>query len=204
MLHRDRAVLVVVDVQNRLLPSIDRGLEVVREVVRAIRGFQLVGAPVIVTEQYRRGLGATHPAIQEAILSPPPADGDPGANDATPPGDAFAARPGFEPLEKMTFSCAADAAFLERLASVGRRQVVLAGVEAHVCVLQTALHLVDREYETYVLADAVSSRTARNREIALARMAQEGVRHASVEMAIFEMLHVSGTDEFRAWSRLIR
>lgn len=72
MLHRDRAALVVVDVQSRLLPTIHDSETTLRQIVRSIRGFQLLGAPVIVTEQYRRGLGATHPAIQEAVLTPHP------------------------------------------------------------------------------------------------------------------------------------
>ena len=203
MLHRDRAALVVVDVQSRLLPSIHDSEATVRQIVRAIRGFQLVGAPVVVTEQYRKGLGATHPAIQEAMLTPPPTDGAlPGR--FSPPDDAFAVLDGFETLEKMTFSCAADPGFIQKIEALGRRQIVLVGIEAHVCVLQTALQLVERELETYVLADAVSSRSPRNVEIALQRMAQEGVRHASVEMAVFEMLHVCATDEFKAWIKLIR
>ena len=203
MLHRDRAALVVVDVQSRLLPTIHDSETTLRQIVRSIRGFQLLGAPVIVTEQYRRGLGATHPAIQEAVLTPPPKDGSL-PTDLAPPHDAFAVTPGFEVLEKMTYSCAADPTFLGHIEQLGRRQIVLVGIEAHVCVLQTALQLVEREFETFVLADAVSSRSPRNVEIALSRMSQEGVRHASVEMAIFEMLHVCATDEFKAWLKLIK
>lgn len=110
----------------------------------------------------------------------------------------------FRPPEKMTFSCFADPGFLESLQGLNRRQVLLAGIESHVCVFQTACDLVGSGYEVFVAADAVSSRSARNVEIALRRMEQEGVRLTSVEMAVFEMLHACGTPEFKAWSQVIR
>ena len=180
LLDRERACLVVVDVQTRLLGSIHEADVTVEQIRKAIRGFRIVGAPVLVTEQYRKGLGETEPTIAAAV------------------GDAT------EPIEKMSFSCAAHPPFLDQLAESGRTQVVLCGIEAHVCVLQTAVQLVSRGYETYVLADAVSSRTPRNVEIALRRMEQSGVRHTSVEMSVFEMLHLCGTPEFKEWLAVIK
>lgn len=189
MLHRERAVLVVVDVQERLLPSIDEAERTVEQIVRLIRGFRIAGAPILVTEQYRQGLGETAKAIQEAIAEP-----DPGTGGTRP----------FEPMEKMAFSCALDDPFLRALEATGRRQVVLCGIEAHVCVHQTALHLLEQGFHVEIAADAVSSRSPRNRDLALTRLALEGAMPTSVEMAVFEMLERCGTDPFRSWIRVIR
>ena len=199
MLDRENAVLVVVDVQSRLLGQIHEAEETVRQITRIMRGFQIVEAPVVVTEQYRKGLGSTHRAIQETALS------------GSEPGDIQIGLDAphlvldeFKMLEKMTFSCAADEGILQHLRGLGRTQIVLTGIEAHVCVLQTALNLVDQGFETYVVADAVSSRQKRNVDIALRRMEQEGVLFTSVEMAIFEMLHICGTDAFKRWLKVIK
>jgi nicotinamidase-related amidase len=203
MLHRDRAVLVVIDVQERLLPFIHESESVVLQCVRLVRGFHILQAPVLVTEQYRKGIGPTDDRIVEAVLHPEsveqplPARREHGF-EAPPPPD------GFRPIEKMTFSCAEHPPFMEALEATGRRQALLCGIESHVCVLQTALHLVERGYEVHLAADAVSSRSPRNVELALRRMEQAGVRLTSVEMGIFEMLHESGTPEFKRWSRQIR
>lgn len=203
MLSRDRAVLVVVDVQERLLPFIHESESVVLQCVRLVRGFHILGAPVLVTEQYRKGIGPTDDRIMDAVLRPEsveqplPPRREPGFEAPAPPAE-------FRPIEKMTFSCAEHPPFMEALERTGRRQVLLCGIESHVCVLQTALHLAMRGYEVYLAADAVSSRSPRNVEIALRRMEQAGVQLTSVEMGIFEMLHLSGTPEFKRWSRQIR
>ncbi|MEZ4653686.1 MAG: hydrolase [Candidatus Eisenbacteria bacterium] len=201
MLRSQDAVLVVVDVQNRLLPQIAGREDLLANVIRAIRGFQIVGAPILVTEQYRRGLGATHPAIQHAMLDPQTADQP---VDLSLPDDPHESVPRFEPLEKMSFSCADDPPFLEALDGAGRRQVVLCGIEAHVCVLQTALQLIPRGYEVTIVADAVSSRHPRNLEIALRRMEQEGAHLETAESTIFQMLEMCGTPAFKRWLQIIR
>lgn len=189
MLHKDKAILVVVDVQTRLLPSIHEAEAVVGQTCRMIRGFRLIGAPVLVTEQYRKGLGETDPRIQEAITEEDPLAGG---------GNAF------EPLEKMSFSCMLDDPFRVAIENVGRREVVLCGIETHVCVHQTALHLIESGYHVEVAIDAVSSRSPLNRDLALRRMEAEGAKMTSVEMAVFEMLEYCGTDAFKKWIKLIR
>lgn len=192
MLRRDEAVLAVIDVQERLLPSIHESESLIRQVALLISGCRLLGVPLLVTEQYRKGIGPTDERIVAALTRPVAV--------AAP---AEAEVP-FEPIEKMTFSCAAHEPFMGALRTAGRRQVLLCGIEAHVCVLQTALHLVDYGFEVFLAADAVSSRSPRNLEIALRRMERAGVALTSVEMAVFEMLHACGTPEFKAWSKLIR
>lgn len=182
MLSRRDAVLVVIDVQERLLPHIHEGERVVREVARLARGCGILDLPILATEQYRKGLGPTDAEVVRALA----------------PDREFA------PIEKMTFSCGAHPPFMEALRATGRRQVIVSGIEAHVCVLQTALDLKREGFEVYLAADAVSSRAPRSVEIALRRMEQEGVLLTTVEMAVFEMLHLSGTPEFKVWSQLIR
>ena len=189
MLHRDRAVLVVIDVQSRLLPSIYEADETVQQIVRLIRGFRIVGTPILVTEQYRKGIGETNRRVQEALVAPDPKTMQEGR---------------FEPLEKMVFSCMLDDPFRTALEATGRHSVVLCGIEAHVCVYQTARHLLEGGYHVEVAADAVSSRSSRNREIALQRMASEGAKLTCVEMAVFEMLERCGTEPFKEWVKVIK
>ena len=207
MLKSSEAVLVVVDAQERLLPFIHEAEDVVAQIVRLIRGFQILEAPVIVTEQYRKGLGPTESRIIEALTRPPAVEfteHDRRPTSPTPQPVSPAAAQPFDPMEKMSFSCAAHPPFLARVEELKSRQIVLCGIEAHVCVLQTALELRERGYEVYLAADAVSSRSPRNVEIARRRMEQAGVLLTSCEMAVFEMLHVSGTPQFKSWSRVIR
>jgi nicotinamidase-related amidase len=180
---------VVVDVQVKLLPFIHQAEETVGQICKLIGGFRIAGVPILVTEQYRKGLGETDPRIQAAITEQDPATGRPRR---------------FEPFEKMCFSCAKDDGFRQALEASGRRQIVLCGIESHVCVHQTALDLVGRGYHVEVAADAVSSRASQNRKIALRRLESEGVKLTCVEMAVFEMLEVCGTEPFKAWVKAIR
>jgi nicotinamidase-related amidase len=189
MLNKEKAALVVIDVQSRLLPLIHEADAAVTQMGRLIRGFRLVGAPVLVTEQYRKGLGETAPPIQEAFSEKDPRTGE--------------VRP-FTYYEKMSFSCMLDDPFRNAIEALGRRQIVLCGIETHVCVHQTALHLLESGFHVEVAADAVSSRSPVNRDIALRRMEREGAKITCVETAIFEMLEYCGTDPFKTWVKLIR
>ena len=175
-LQRDNALLVVIDVQQKLMPVIDSADDVTRNIERLVRGAHVLGVPALVTEQYVKGLGPTIDPVRIA----------------------FEETSGYRPLEKMCFSAA------EQLAPLGRTQILVAGVETHVCVYQTVLDLLRANLEVTVVADAVSSRAPRNREIGLQRMVSEGAKLSSTEMALFELLGVSGTDEFRAISRLVK
>lgn len=181
-LDRNDAVLVVIDVQERLMPVIHERFEVEANVERLVRGAHVLGIPAIVTEQYVKGLGPTVEPLRRALEE----------------------TNGYRPIEKDCFSAHGCAAFAAQLAALDRRQVLLAGVEAHVCVYQTARDLLASGLKVWLIADAVSSRTARNRDLALQRLVSEGARLSSTEMALFELLVVSGTDEFRAISRLVK
>jgi nicotinamidase-related amidase len=181
-LRRDRAVLAIIDVQERLIPVIDGADGVIRNIERLIRGCHILGVPVLVTEQYVRGLGATVETVRRSLEE----------------------TSGYAPIEKSCFSAYGCESFAARLAELGRTQVLVAGVETHVCVYQTVEDLLARDLGVSVIADAVSSRTASNREIAIRRMLSDNAKLSSTEMALFELTGLAGTDEFRAISRLIK
>jgi nicotinamidase-related amidase len=179
-LEPDRTALVVVDVQERLFPHVHDHTDLERELIRLARGTRELGLPTVVTEQYVKGLGSTIATLRDAL------------------GEAY------EPLEKMSFSCCGDNRFLDALVATGRSDVILCGIEAHVCVYQTATDLLDRGYRVHLVTDAVSSRTRANRDLALRRLEAAGVILTGVEMLLFELLGVSGTPEFKAISRLVK
>lgn len=176
LMRTELSCLLVVDLQERLMPAIHRADEVVANGVWLIRIAQRLNVPILVSEQYPRGLGHTVAAIRELL-----------------PAEAF--------MEKTHFSCAAERECMRRIDACGREQLVLIGAEAHVCVLQTALGLRVAGKEVYLVADGVSSRSPRDAELALERMRAEGVRVVSREMVAFEWLHQAGTDRFREISR---
>ena len=181
-LDRSNALLAVIDVQQKLMPVIDAGDDVARNVDRLVRGCHVLRVPVLLTEQYVKGLGPTIDAVRAA----------------------FEETSGYKPIEKACFSAHGCDAFAAQLAALERTQILVAGVETHVCVYQTVSDLLRAGLDVWVIADAVSSRTPQNREIALRRMVADGVKLSSTEMALFELLGVSGTDEFRAISHLIK
>lgn len=181
-LNRTNAVLVVIDVQEKLLPVIEEGDEVARNIERLVRGCHLLGVPTLLTEQYVKGLGPTAELLRTALM-----DG-----------------PGYKPIEKNCFSAQGCEPFMAQLATLERKQVLVAGVETHVCVYQTVSDLLRGGFAVTIVADAVSSRTVRNRNIALQRMVADGAKLSSTEMALFELTVVSGTEEFKAISRLIK
>lgn len=176
LMRAEASCLLVVDLQERLLPAIYQADQVVANGMWLIRIAQRLEVPILVSEQYPKGLGRTVAAIREEL-----------------PDDAF--------MEKIHFSCVADLACMRRIDQLDRNQMILIGTEAHVCVLQTALDLRYAGKEVYLVADGVSSRSPRDAELALERMRAEGVRIVSREMVAFEWLHQSATERFREISR---
>ncbi len=175
LIERDKSVLLVVDIQERLLPHIHEGQAVLDNAVWLVQVAQRLGVPVMLSEQYPKGIGPTVAVLQG--LTSPECIG-----------------------EKLHFSCVA-AKCLERLPGADRPQVVVAGTESHVCVLQTVLDLRGQGKEVFVVADAIGSRKPSDKELALARMRSHGIHIVSREMVAFEWLKQAGTDEFRAISR---
>lgn len=183
VLNREDAALVVIDVQERLVPAIDKELyeRSRKNIVIAIEAAGTLGMPVLLTEQYPKGLGRTVAHILTALE-----------------GKAY------ETLEKISFSCARDESFLSALGKTGRRQVLLAGMETHVCVYQTSVDLVNAGYEVFALDDAVSSRYPHNHRSGIEAMRDAGVRVIPTETALFQLLKTAGTPEFKKISSLLR
>ncbi len=180
MLDREGTALVVVDVQERLTPSMNP--EVLDQVKRGIRvlidGASALGLPVFTTEQYTKGLGRTIPE-----LSP---------------------HPGEEAIEKTTFSCCGAAGFVETLTRKGIRTVLLTGMEAHVCVYQTLLDLLYQGFRVHLVRDAICSRSKANYLAALHNASQAGAAVSTVEMALFQMLRDSKDPQFKKISNLVK
>jgi len=179
VLERDKSCLLIVDVQERLTPVMSDPRRVLHNCVLLMRAAQRLEIPIVVTEQYPKGLGPTMVDLRPYI----PAEGA---------------------MPKLHFSAAADEAILERLQGLGRSQIVIAGIETHVCVLQTALDLKAKGYESMVAADACASRRIESEKMGWSRMRQCGVELLSLEMALFEWMRKAGTPEFKELSALIK
>lgn len=179
MLHAASTALVLVDVQEKLYPAMAEREALLDQVRRLLGGAQALSLPVVVSEQIPDKLGPTLAELQPLLTGAPV-------------------------VAKATFAATGEAAFVRAVAATGRRQVLVAGIETQVCVYQTIIGLQALGYEVQVVADAVSSRTVRNRDLALARLAQEGIRWTTVEMALFELLQVAGTPAFRAMLKVVK
>jgi len=178
-LTRAKAGLVVVDVQKRLLPAIFERQRVVQNTVRLIQAAAILQVPIFATEQYRKGLGPTVPEVAAAI-------------------------PGFAPMEKLAFSACGAAGFVAALEQKNVSEAILCGIEAHVCVSQTCLDLLEKGFRVFVAADAVSSRTPENYRVGLGRMRAAGAVIVSTEMVLFELLEQAGTAEFKQILNLVK
>lgn len=174
----ERAALLVVDIQEKLLPAIESGEACLAASRKLIGAARVLGIPTLVTEQYPAGLGRTVPAIADAL------------------GD-------FQAFDKMCFTACVESV-RNRLRELGREQVLVCGIEAHVCVQQTVLDLLREGFSVCLCADAVGSRRALDREIAVQRMRQAGAVVTTAESAIFEMLQEAGTDRFKQVLRIIK
>jgi len=173
LLHPDQTALVVIDLQEKLLPAITGGERVVRNSLLLLRLAEILALPVVMTTQYSRGLGPTVPEI-------------------------LGAAPGIAPLDKVTFGCFGDEGFSRRLKGLaGRTQLVVAGIEAHICVAQTVLGALEQGYTVHVASDATGSRSEENHRIGLARMERAGALLSSTEMAIYELLGRSDGEAFK-------
>jgi nicotinamidase-related amidase len=179
MLSPDNAVLAVIDIQGKLAQLMNQKEMVFDNAQRIVKGAQILGIPIIVTEQNPKGLGPTIPEIAALFRQ-------------------------FQPLPKFSFSCCADPGFSQALKALKRKQVLITGIEAHVCIYQTSLDLMSLGHEVYVVSDVVSSRTAENRVVALQRMRDEGVKITSTEMALFELLKTAEAPQFKDVSRIVK
>ena len=178
-LDRDDAVLLVVDIQERLAVAMGERERVVANAGHLIAAARLLGVPVVVTEQYPKGLGPTVPELRAAL--------DPAA-----------------PIEKITFDCCDEPAFGPALEQTGRSTVIVCGMEAHICVLQTVLGLLATGMAVHVAADAVCSRNPENARTALELLRDAGAVITCTETVLFQLLGRAGTPEFKAIQARIR
>jgi nicotinamidase-related amidase len=179
VIERDRSCLLIIDLQERLLPAITGGGAVVARARRLVEAALRLAVPLLATEQYPAGLGPLAAEIRNLL----------------PPGSI---------IGKSCFNAAAEAGFRRRVESLDRRQIVVAGAEAHVCVQQTSLGLRALGFEVAVVVDAVGTRRPLDREVALRRLAAHGVDLVTGEMVLFEWLGRAPSPEFRDLLPLIR
>jgi nicotinamidase-related amidase len=176
---REHTVSLAVDIQEKLIPFIFEHEELLHNMIILIRGLKILEIPLIVTEQYPKGLGETVPVIREEIEP-------------------------FHPIEKTAFSCCDDPRFMVHLNNIAKKYVIVFGIEAHVCILQTTIDLIEDGFQPVVIEDCISSRKLSDKMTALERMRQEGAIISSYESILFELARISGTDQFREISRLVK
>jgi nicotinamidase-related amidase len=179
-LRPERTALVVVDLQEKLLPAIADHERVLRNSVLLLRLAEVLALPVVLTTQYQRGLGPTVPEVTQAAG-------------------------GTVPFDKVTFGCFGSPEFLARLAALGGRdQLLVAGIESHICVAQTVVGALEKGYTVHVASDAVGSRSQENRAVGLGRMEKAGALVSSTEMAIYELLGTSDAAAFKKMLPLLK
>lgn len=176
LLNAEKSCLLLVDVQEKLLPAIHNHEQLLSNCRWMLQVAEILQIPVLVSEQYPKGLGPTVEPLKKLV-----------------PPDVY--------VEKLHFSCADDENCLKRINALDRPQIVIIGIETHVCVLQTALGLLMEDKEVYVVADAVGNRNPNDAVLALERMRAAGVEIISKEMALFEWVHQAGTPEFKQLSK---
>jgi nicotinamidase-related amidase len=177
LLSRDDSALLVVDVQQRLVPHIRDHQRIIWNIARLIDGARLLGVEVVATEQYPRGLGPTVPALAERLQEIP---------------------------SKLTFSCRECGDMVEHVAAAGRNKILVTGIETHVCVLQSVLDLLHEGFRVHVAVDAVGSRFDLDYRTALRRLEASGATLTTTETSLFEWCEVAGTPEFKKISALVR
>lgn len=180
LLQADNTLLVVIDMQEPFLRNLHERERVMQNIPALIQGCSTMRVPIVVTTQYAEKMGDLHPAVR-SILS----------NRVTP-------------HNKMGFSCCSSPAFVSELQRSGRKQILLCGVETHICVSQTAHDLIGLGFQVHAVADALASRSEENWRLGLDKMRQGGVVLSSVEMALYELLQEAGTPEFRQILGLIK
>ena len=171
-LRRDDVAVVLVDVQEKFVPMLFQRERMVRNCTLLIKAARVMGLPIVVAEQYPQGLGQTVPELREAMGR-------------------------IKPIEKMTFSTFGCGEFASALEETERNQLLICGIESHVCVIQTVMDALERDYEVFVSMDAVTSRTQLNWEAGVRRVRSLGGILVTTEMAIFELLHTAEAPEFR-------
>lgn len=177
---QEDTLAVVIDIQEKLFPFIDNKEKLVENSIKLLSGLNVLEIPILITEQYTKGLGKTIPEIKTVIEKD------------------------YQPIEKMDFSCCGENDFMAKLKNLNKKNVLLLGIESHVCVLQTALDLIAEGFNVVVVQDCVASRKINDKKIALKRMEKEGATLTTYESILLELCKKSGTDKFKAISKIIK
>jgi nicotinamidase-related amidase len=178
-IEKPDTALVVIDIQERLFPHIDEHVQLLKNCSILISGIQSLQMPILVSEQYSKGLGTTIEPVRDILNN-------------------------YNPVEKMSFSCCGEPSLMKSLTDLNRKNVILCGIEAHVCVLQTALDLYDQGFQPVLIADCVGSRKRSDRNYAIDRMRDTGIIISTYESILFELCREAGTEQFKKISKLVK
>ncbi len=178
-LDKSNTALLIIDIQERLAVVMDKKEQVVRNTLHLVELAKMLNIPVVVTEQYPKGLGRTLPEITSAL-------------------------PSHLPVEKVSFNCCGEATFNEQIKRLGRKKIIVTGMETHICVLQTSLGLLQEGFDVHLAADAVCSRTKANWRSGLELVRDAGAVITNTETVLFQLLGVAGTPEFKSISNRIK
>jgi len=179
MINPAETLLLLVDVQGKLAQSVFQPETLVANISKLLRASTILELPIVVTEQYPKGLGHTLEALMELL-------------------------PGNIPVEKKTFSCCGTPEFMKQLRSFNRNNILVVGIETHVCVYQTSVDLLEFGYGVHLVTDAVSSRTEANKQLGIRCIERAGAFLTSTEMALFELLRVAEGERFKAISKIVK
>jgi len=179
ILEQDECVFMVIDIQERLAAVMEERVRVTANCLHLLESAKLLGIQVILTEQYPKGLGRTIEEVRAAL-------------------------PEYSPIEKMTFDCCSERAFMDEIKASGRKTVIVSGMETHICVLQTVTGLLASGFNVHVVNDAVCSRDKRNYDTGIEFMRDAGAVITCTETVLFQLLKIAGTEEFKAISKRIK
>lgn len=178
-LNKENTIGLVIDMQEKLLPVVNNHEAITESCLKVVHGLRILNVPIVVTQQYTKGLGNTIPKINDAIGN-------------------------FSYIEKLTFSCYREPSFIKVMNRTGKRNVVIMGVESHICVLQTALDLLYNNFNPVIVTDGIGSRYDSDKEIALWRMRDVGCIMTTTESILFELTRSADTPEFKEISKLLK
>ena len=179
MLSKENTLLLVIDIQEKIFQKMNEQVETEANILRLIEGSKVLDIPIVWTEQYPKGLGRTIKSVRNALQ-------------------------GHEVLKKITFSCLDESKIRNKIESYKKKQILICGIETHVCVYQTAIDLMERNFEVHIVSDTVMSRKDLNYHIALDKLRDMGAQITSMEMALFELQKVAKGDTFKAISEIIK
>ncbi|PIW70534.1 MAG: hydrolase [Ignavibacteriales bacterium CG12_big_fil_rev_8_21_14_0_65_30_8] len=179
ILNKKTTALLIIDIQEKILGVMQHPKRVVKNTIKLIEGFKILDLPIFYTEQYPKGLGETEKSIKEALSD-------------------------LEAVQKLSFSCSGAGDLFKQMKDKGITQIVVAGIESHVCVQQTVLDLLADKFQVNLAVDAVSSRNKIDYKTAIRRMNKHGAEVTTTEAILFELLEVCGTNEFKKISKIIK